>query len=377
MKNSSIMHKPYTFFLVIMLLVTTGFYAQSPILKSPPNGGNKLASVSERIGITDVSIHYSRPGVKGREGKIYGTPIVHKGFIDMRNDYGASKGAPWRAGANENTTIEFSTDVKVEGKDLAAGRYGFFIAYDSSECTVIFSKNSTSWGHYFYDDKEDALRVKVKPQKLDKSVEWLRYEFMNETENSAVIALEWEKLRIPFKVETDLVKTELDDFRLELRSGYAWSWEALDQAAEFCIQNNTDLEEALGWAKNAVVGLKSFHTLHVESEILEKLNRKSEADVAMKDAVKVASMQELHLYGRELLSQKKKEQALEIFKENARRNPDQFTTYMGLARGYSANGDYKTALKNIHLALPLAPDEPNKKAVTDMSGKLEKGMDIN
>src|SRR4051812_47906032 len=131
-------------------------------LKAPPSGGNKKASVSEMIGITDVVIHYDRPGVKGREGKIYGTSIVHNGFIDL----GFEGKAPWRAGANENTTIEFSTDVKIEGKDLATGKYGFFIAYDANECTIIFSRNSSSWGSYYYDPAEDALRVNVKPVTL-------------------------------------------------------------------------------------------------------------------------------------------------------------------------------------------------------------------
>src|SRR6478752_4777720 len=157
------------------------------------SGGNKKAFVGERVGLTDVTIHYDRPGVKGREGKIWGQ-LRPVGYTDQ--GFGSSKAAPWRAGANENTTIEFSNNVKIEGQPLAAGKYGFFIAYDPNECTLIFSKNSTSWGSFFYDDKEDALRVKVKPVATDKSIEWLKYEFMNETPNSADIALEWEKLVI-------------------------------------------------------------------------------------------------------------------------------------------------------------------------------------
>src|SRR3954469_10479764 len=134
-----------------------------------PNGGNKKATVSEMIGITDITINYDRPGVKGREGKIWGQ-LIPVGYADQ--GFGSSKAAPWRAGANENTTIEFSNDVKVEGQPLKAGRYGFFIAYDSVSPTLIFSKNSTSWGSFYYDDKEDVLRVKVKTEKLNNSVEW-------------------------------------------------------------------------------------------------------------------------------------------------------------------------------------------------------------
>src|ERR1051325_9976992 len=140
-------------YLSVFLLCTLTATAQN--LTTPPNGGNKKASVSERIGVTDVTIHYDRPGVKGREGKIWNS-LVHTGFMDL--GFGTSKAAPWRAGANENTTIEFSTPVSIEGQALPAGTYGFFIAYDPEECTIIFSKNSTSWGSFYYDPKEDALR---------------------------------------------------------------------------------------------------------------------------------------------------------------------------------------------------------------------------
>src|SRR5690349_23801806 len=110
-------------------------FAQIPLTVSP-SGGNKKASVSERIGLTDITIHYDRPGVKGREGKIWGQ-LIPVGYIDP--GFGSSKSSPWRAGANENTTIEFSHDVTIEGQPIKAGRYGFFIAYDPNESTLIFS----------------------------------------------------------------------------------------------------------------------------------------------------------------------------------------------------------------------------------------------
>lgn len=144
----------------------------------------------ERIGIRDVTINYDRLGVKGREGKIWNN-LVHTGFMDL--GFGTSKRAPWRAGANENTTMTFSTPVMVEGKPLQAGTYGFFIAMDYGNATLIFSKNNSSWGSFFYDSTEDALRVNVKTEPSNESIEWMKYEFMNETDNSAIIALKWEK----------------------------------------------------------------------------------------------------------------------------------------------------------------------------------------
>src|SRR3954452_20540914 len=144
-------------FLLLAAFFSTAMFAQIT-LTSLPSGGNKKAFVGERVGLTDVAIHYDRPGVKGREGKIWGQ-LIPVGYTDQ--GFGSSKAAPWRAGANENTTIEFSNDVKIEGQPLKKGRYGFFVAYDSAECTLIFSNNSTSWGSFYYNDKEDALRVKV------------------------------------------------------------------------------------------------------------------------------------------------------------------------------------------------------------------------
>ena len=142
-------------------------FSFSQILFTIADGGNKKASVSERIGITDVTIHYDRPAVKGREGKIWGE-LVPKGFTDQ--GFGTSKAAPWRAGANENTTISFSSEVMLEGKTLPAGTYGLFIALGDGDAKIIISNNSTSWGSFFYDPKEDALRVTVKTVALAESV---------------------------------------------------------------------------------------------------------------------------------------------------------------------------------------------------------------
>jgi tetratricopeptide (TPR) repeat protein len=363
--------------LTVGLLIVYYSFSQIPLTVSP-SGGNKKASVSERIGLTDVNIHYDRPGVKDRDGKIWGQ-LVPVGFTDP--GFGSSKSAPWRAGANENTVIEFTTDVKIEGQALPAGKYGFFIAYDPAECTLIFSKNSTSWGHFYYDDKEDALRVKVKPVALDQKVEWLKYEFMNETDNSATVALEWEKLMIPFKVEVDYVNEQLASFRRELRTDRGFIWEGWHQAATWCLQNNTNLEQALLWSDSATSttfgGDRSFTAWSTKAGILDKLGRSAEAADIMKKTLSFASMNEIHQYGRQLLAQKKSKEALEIFKTNFQKNPNQFTTIMGLVRGYSANADYKSALKYANMALPLAPNQQNKTNVETMVGKLKEGKDVN
>ncbi|HUR65149.1 MAG TPA: DUF2911 domain-containing protein [Chitinophagaceae bacterium] len=362
---------------LLCLLFYFSSLAQIP-LTVLPSGGNKKASVTERIGLTDVKISYDRPGVKGREGKIWGQ-LIHTGYINQ--GFGTAKAAPWRAGANENTTFYFSTDVKIEGQSLPAGTYGFFVAYDPSECTLIFSKNSTSWGSYYYNEAEDALRIKVKPQPLDKSVEWLKYEFSNETENSAIVILQWEKLSIPFKIEVDYIKEQLASFRRELRTDKGFIWQSWDQAAQWCVQRNTNLEEALLWTDSSTNGgfggEKTFQAWSTRAQVLNKLGRNAEASDVMKKALPFGGMNDIHQYGRQLLSLKFYKDAFDVFKMNYDKNPNQFTTTMGLVRGYSGLGDYKDALKYANLALPLAPDTNNKNNVLAMIDKLKAGKDVN
>jgi hypothetical protein len=360
----------------MLLLLGQALQAQS--LTLVPNGGNKKAMIGERIGITDVTIHYDRPRVKGREGKIWGQ-LVPVGFTDQ--GFGNTKEAPWRAGANESTTIEFSTDVTIEDQPLAAGRYGFFIAYGSDECTLIFSRDNSSWGSFYYDPSKDALRVKVKPAVNDQSTEWLKYEFSNETDNSAVINLKWEKLVIPFTVRVDIIKTQLASFRNELQTERGFFWQPWQTAAQWCVDHNTNLEEALAWADTSinpqVLGDRNFVSLSTKAAVLDKLNRTAEAKAIMKEALPMGNMGQIHQYARQLLVQKKNKEALEVFQLNYEKNPDQFVTTWGLARGYSATGDFKKALEFAGKALPMAPPGAYKNLVENSITLLKQGKDIN
>lgn len=364
-----------TFLLSLLLGAVSLTHAQ---LTTLPDGGNSKASISEWVGITNVTINYSRPGVKGREGQIWGK-LIPAGLNDQ--GFGTSKAAPWRAGANENTTMEFNSDVKIEGKDLPAGKYAFFIVYDPNECTLIFSKNSTSWGSFFYDPKEDALQVKVKPVPLDKSVERLTYEFSDEQENSATVALQWEKLAIPFKIETDYVKTQLESFRRELRSDKGFRWNAWVQAAQFCIQHKADLDEALEWSNYAIsgvfVGQKNFQTLSTKAQVLALQSRTTEADATMKEALPLGQMNEIHQYARQLLMEKKSKEAFDAFKLNYDKHPGEFTTNVGMARAWSAVGDSRKALAFLQKAQPQAPDKMNKDNLVKLVKLAEEGKDIN
>jgi hypothetical protein len=211
-------------------------------LTFPPNGDNPQASVTQAIGPVRVQIDYSSPrvvrGATDRRGRIWGE-LVPFGMTDLGlND---CKSCPWRGGANENTTFAVDHDVRVEGKPLPAGVYGLHFVPGKDEWTVIFSKDAASWGSYWYDPKQDALRVSVKPAKNEYR-EWLTYEFTEREPARATVALEWEELRVPISISVeDVNKLWVDNLRRDLRQWSGFSWQNWQQAAAFCAANKVDL----------------------------------------------------------------------------------------------------------------------------------------
>lgn len=365
---------------ILLVLLCTGIYrvqGQVMPLTAEPDGGNKKASVSEQIGIVKININYSRPGVKGREGKIWNTPVAHYGFVDL--GHGTSTAAPWRAGANENTTISFSQPVRIEGKDLPAGTYGFFIALGEQESTLVFSNASTSWGSFYYDPSFDALRVTVKNRTQDKSVEWLKYEFIDQTDSSAVIALSWEKRIIPFRVDADVKKLQMASFRRDFMT--TRQYEDFIQAAEYCIKHNYELDQALAWMDRAisfrVMGQRNYRTLSTKAAVLMKMNRVEDAKKVMEEALPMGSMVEVYIYGRTMIEMGQKEEGMKVHKLNYDRHPNEFFTNVGMGRAWSAMGDYKKALTFMEAALPLAPSTMNKTRVEGMIKTLKEGKDVN
>ena len=338
---------------------------------------SKLAAVMEQIGITDVSISYGRPAVNGREGKIWGG-LVPYGFVDYH--YGTSKAAPWRAGANENTTIEFSTAVSVEGKPLAAGKYGFFVAMGPEKATLVFSKDNNAWGSFYYNPANDVLRVDVPVVKAAESVEWLTYAFTMETDSSAVVELRWEKVRIPFGIAVDLKKTRVDAYRYAFNSGTFYEyWQNMQEAADFCLVNDVNLEEGLSWADrsiNTYFGEANFRTLSTYAGLLEKAGRQREADSAMKIAFPKGNVEDLYYYASKLLRMKKNKPAFDVFKMDYDKSPNNWLTHFGLARGYAGMGDKTTALKYADSGLQLAQDQEAKAYVEKFKQALADGKDV-
>lgn len=351
---------------IALLIVAFGSKGFAQGITLPPSGDNQKSSVKQMIGPVAVTINYSSPNVhdpngNDRKGHIWGE-LVHYGFIDQ--GFGPSKAAPWRAGANENTTISFSHDVSIDGKNVKAGTYGLFLAVEKGgNCTWILSKNSSSWGSYYYDPKEDVLRA---PSALQDApyTEYLTYGFDNREATTTTAYLQWENKRVPLKIDVpNINELYVNIIRDELRSTIGFDYNNIRAAAQFCVLNNVNLEEALVWADAAInppLGQEELATLQTKASVLRALKRDAEAEGVMSKAINhpTASVQAIHQYGRTLLNDGKKEKAMEVFKLNRQRNPDdKFTTYVGLARGYAALGDTKNAVKNWEVAIKNIPED--------------------
>ncbi len=360
-------------FLICHLMVATSV-AQTITLTSPPNGNNQQSTVIQRIGLVSVSINYRGPDVHGpsgedRKGHIWGE-LVPYGLHDP--GFGTSTAAPWRAGSNEITSITTSHDVKINGQDLKAGTYGLMLIVEKDKpWTWVFSKNSTSWGVYYYNPNEDVIRVEANPEDCAYT-EWLTYGFDDRQLLSSNAYLQWENKRVSFKIEVpNGLLLYADQMRAELTSFAGFTSANWLKHAKFCLSNKINLEEALTWTDISMNSerfgfQKNFDALKTKADILTMLNRVSEADAVMSEALTLnPTMLEIHGYGRALLAAGRNEKALEIFKLNRLKNPkDSFTTLVGLARGYAAVGDKKEAIKNWENALKNIPEnQQSNKAI--------------
>ena len=354
-----------------MLFTTIDTHAQLDLPR-----GSQNASVSQTVGISKIYINYSRPSVRGRE--IWGK-LVPYGMNNL--GFGTATESPWRAGANENTIIKFTDDVTVEGKPLKAGKYGLHIVVkEDGGATVIFSKNYSAWGSFFYDPAEDALRVDVQTKTIP-HVEQLTFGFEDVTANSATVVLNWEKKQIPFKIGVNVTDVVVADIKKKLQSQPGFNRQTWEQAANFALNNDGDLDEALVWINNAIAGQfysqQDFNNTSIKAGILRKMGKQDEALATLDAYMPKATIFETHQYGRLLINFGMKEKALEVFKMNAKKHKDTWPVNYGLARGYSALGDYKTALKYLLVARDKAPDQPNKAAIEANIKKLENNQDIN
>ncbi|MEM9000327.1 MAG: DUF2911 domain-containing protein [Bacteroidota bacterium] len=369
------MKKCYLTIKVMLLSVAFSFTLSLTAQLDLPRG-SQMAKVSQTIGITDVTLVYSRPSVDNRE--IWGQ-LVPYGMNNL--GFGTAKESPWRAGANENTIFKTTHDIKVEGQDLPAGKYGLHMVVNADgTAQVIFSKNHGAWGSYFYDPDEDALVVDVTTNAIP-HVEQLKFEFNEVDATSAVASLNWEKKQIPFKIEVGVTDIVLADIRSKMQDQPGFNRQTWEQAANYALNNDGDLDEALTWIDAAIAGQffsqKTFNNLSIKAQILAKQGKTDEATTLMQEAMPLGTVFQVHGYGRQLITLGQHEKALEVFKWNAKAHKGTWPVHYGLARGYSAIGDNKTTLKHLKLALENAPAQANKDRVAANIAKAEQGESIN
>jgi Protein of unknown function (DUF2911) len=338
-------------------------------LSLPPNGANERAEVSQWIGLVKITVDYHSPNVHGgtgadRTGHIWGE-LVRYGLFD--EGLGPSRATPWRAGANETTTITFSNDVKVEGKELKAGTYGLFLELEKTGPWVwIFSNNSTGWGSFQYDPKDDVLRVPVNPQAAPYT-EFLTYGFDERRPDSALAFLQWENKRIPFKIEVPNVNDlYVAEIRKDLLGWPGFKYQNWQIAAQFCASRKINLAEALIWADKAINepfkgpsrGREDSSTLATKAAVLQAMGQEAEADATIDKALGLPETDVVRMYGYAagLLAAGRSEKALAIFQSNQQHHPEEkFWTYLGLAQGYTAVGNKNDAIKNWEIALLNVP----------------------
>jgi tetratricopeptide (TPR) repeat protein len=344
-------------FSLLMAAMSSLSVAQSLVLDLP--FPSQRAEVSQTVGITDITIHYHRPLVRDR--KIWGGLVPY--------------GKVWRAGADENTTITFSDAVLIEGKPLDKGTYGLHMIPNADEWTIVFSKNSTSWGSFTYDQAEDALRITVKPKAAEMH-DALTYSFDQLQPDSTVVELEWEKIAVSFHVTVDVHDLVHASLKKQLRGLSQTSWMSWNDAASYLLAEKVGIAEALQYADKSIENEDRYDNEITKSRVLTALNRKEEAATAQKKALDLASPLQIHSYARQLLSEKRSEEAFAIFSENALKHPDQWFVYSGLARMYSAQGKFDDAAMEMKIALAGAPGS-QKSYLDGLVRQLEAKQDIN
>jgi DUF2911 family protein/tetratricopeptide repeat protein len=339
------------FLTTALLLASATVHAQG--LKLPEQSPG--ASVSQTIGITEVTVQYHRPGVGGRT--IWGQLVPY--------------GEPWRAGANENTLITFSTDVKIGGKPLRAGTYGLHMLPTAKDWTVMFSTATQAWGSFTYDVKEDALRVTVTPRQTPTTEERLLYKFDDLSDTKATLVLAWDKLAVPVAIEVETPKAVMANARQQLRGPTGFTWQSFSQAANYWLRNGGPLDEAQKLIDRSIAMNENYQNLNVRATILEKKgDAKGAADTRAK-ALAIATEGDLNQVGYRLMGEHKVDEALKLFQANADKHPDSWNAQDSLAEALAAKGDKAGAMAAYNKALSLVKDPVQKKRIEGAVARLK------
>jgi len=382
MRSSLFRHSTLT--LLVVVASAGSLVAQG--LTTPPGGANQRAVVTQYLGMVSVTIDYNAPDVtspagEDRTGKIWGQ-LVPWGIAPnpFYPGFGTAENMPWRAGANQNTTITFSHDVEIEGQPLAAGTYALFMAPGETEWTIIFNKNSSAWGSFFYEPSLDSLQVQVQPAKADFFREWLTYEFDDRQLDTAQAVLHWENLRVPFRISVpNQVELYHDTMAMELTGAAGFNFQNWIQASQWAAQQDAYHEDAIRWADAAIAANTTFGTISNKAQILNQIGRSEEAMEIFDQAMEhpTANAVAVHMAARGLQAQGQLDDANVLFRKNYEMHPGEWPVDFGMARVYAQEGNFEKALEHAAISLERAPDGPQKQNLETQIGRLEKGENIN
>lgn len=281
--------------LALMALLLGGTLSVSAQIRAPRP--SQKASVMQTLGVTDVTITYSRPGVKGRT--IWGDPLPEqaavKGEATLDDQNARPKGAPivpwghaWRTGANEATQFVVTDDVWINGQKLAAGSYSLHTVPTKDEWTIIFNSVANQWGSFNYDASKDTLRVKVKPEWVLESKEWLEYSIEPVTDTSARVNIRWEKVRVPFTVEVkDVQALTLAKARAAVAAAKPDDAVTRSQAASYALQNKLIVDEAMGWLDESIKIRATIGNVGLKARVLAEQGKTAEAIALGEQAIQL------------------------------------------------------------------------------------------
>ncbi|MFC2134604.1 DUF2911 domain-containing protein [Bacteroidota bacterium] len=310
------------------------------------------ASVTQDVGLATIEITYGRPGVKGREiwGKLVPYGTEEQTIFDQ-------KPMPWRAGANENSTISLSHDAKINGQSLPAGTYGIHMIVNENEWTIIFSKDYNSFGSFFYNEANDALRVKATPVEAPFQ-EWMMFGFDKLTGGSCEAFLQWEKIKVPFTIEFDQHKIVTDTYKVELMGNPGFFANEWRNAARYCLNNNVYLDLGLEWADQAYKAFRidKFSVDVVKAGLLKATGKTAEAKKLLDEAMETASEKDLTDYGRTLFGAAKWDDMIYVAKFTVDKYSDSWNAYFMGGIAYASKGDKENAKDFYEEALDLAPE---------------------
>ena len=328
-------------------------FAQTPLQLPQPS---QAAEVKQTVGMTEITVTYHRPRVRGRT--VWGDLVPY--------------GQVWRAGANENTIVEFSTAALVEGQAIAAGSYGFhLLPAESGDWTAIFSSIDTAWGSFSYDASEDVLRVPVRPEPAPME-EALAYTFDDATDRETTLALRWEKLRVPLKVQVDTPEVVYQSVKAQLRGAPRFSWQGWNQAANAMITQKVHLDEAMTWVDRSISMQRNFANAQTKSRLLAATGDEAGAKKLLDEAMPAATEVELNAYGYQLLGAGKNAEAIAVFRDVVKRHPDSWNARDSLGEGLATAGQNTEAVKSYEQALAKSPADQKARIEGILAGLRKK-----